>query len=148
MYAWKVHADLGLALCRFDGQLTASVGRRAFIDHVENSSFDPSHRLLWDIRAAEVIADFSSIFGAVQTLAAVFQRLPQDCQAVFLVETGMQYGMARMLEQILDFASPIRARVVTSPAEAARALNLSEPVMTALLDQAAGTAGREGPLQG
>lgn len=122
-----------MVLFRFADRLTAVIGRDAFREYVLGPEFDPGHSIFWDVRESEVVADFAGIFGAVQSLSVLFARYPGEVPGILLVRGAMQYGMARMLQQIADFASPVRFHVVETEAEAERILGLDPGELDAVL---------------
>jgi hypothetical protein len=125
MYALTIRPDRGVAVFRFHGVLTADGGRRAFQDYVTRADFSPDRPFLWDLRDVdELDVDFGRMFAAVQGMTAALRRFERDTPAVILVKDEMQYGMARMLEQIVDSASRIRISVVGSADEACAVLGL------------------------
>lgn len=131
----KVHRERRLAVFMFCGTMTASTGRRAFVDYVASADFDPAHVIFWDIRRAEVVTDFTGIFGAVQSLSPAFARFPQEVAAVMLVRGALQFGMARMLQQIVEFAAPIRIEIVETEAEACARLGVAPEDLAGLLPE-------------
>jgi hypothetical protein len=134
MYVMTIRTDQRLVHFRFRDQLTVSEFRRAFLDFVESPQFDPAFLMLTDTREVdELIADFKSMFNAVQGLSRAFARFDREAKCVLLVKGDMHFGMARMLEQIVEVFSPIRIRAVQSVAEASAFSELSLEALAEVL---------------
>ena len=126
MYVMTIRPEKGLVHFRFRDRLTVAEFRRAFLDFAEGPGFDPTYLMLTDTRdVTELVADFQSIFNAVQGLSRVFARFDREAKCVLLVTGDTHFGMARMLEQIVEVFSPIRIKAVQTLAEASAQSGLS-----------------------
>lgn len=133
MHSIAIRADHGIAYFRFRARLSPDLGRQAFADYVEMPDFKPTHRLFWDLRdVTEIDADFTRIFASVQSLSGAFRRFETEAPGVVLVKDAMQYGLARMMEQVVDALSLIRIRVTDRADEAAALLGLRPDELEAL----------------
>lgn len=115
-------------------RMTADDGRLAFLGLVTHPEFEPTIPVLVDIRRViEITADFKGVFMTVQALKAKMAAL--DCQTRFVVMTGegASFGMARMLQQVVEVITQLRMTVVATSAEACAILGIPEPIMEAVV---------------
>lgn len=97
-----------IALFDFQGDMSVSDGRQVFLDYVRWNNFDPKHVMMTDARkVTSVSATFAQVFAAVQTLREQLGNFERGALSIVLVQNSNQFAYARMLEQILDFLSPI-----------------------------------------
>ena len=137
MYRLTFHPDIETFVLRFEGRFDVPIGKQAFLDIVRHPSFTPASRIFWDVRAVDdAIVEFGPLFGAVQSVIAALLQFTAESRAVILVEDDTHFGMARMLEQIVDAVSPLRVRVARTLAEAERHLALPEGLLSKLTTDA------------
>ena len=135
MYDLSFHPDHNLFLLRFSGRLTISEGKAAFLDIMRHDGFHPDVRMFTDTRAVtEAVVDFAGIFAAVQSVLGLMNRLGPEALSVILVGNDTHFGMARMLEQVVDALARLQMRVVSSVAEGAAQVGLSEATLEQILD--------------
>jgi hypothetical protein len=79
---------------------------------LEHESFRPGMGLLWDVRQMEGLGEFSAE-DLREVIEIVIERLPRrgGGPSAYLVMRDVDYGVARMFEQIADPNLPILIRV-------------------------------------
>jgi hypothetical protein len=111
--------EKGIALFDFQGDMSVNEGRQVFLEYVSCNNFDPKHVMMTDARkVTSVSATFAQVFAAVQTLREQLGNFDRGALSIVLVQNSNQFAYARMLEQILDFLSPITIRVAYNEEEA------------------------------
>ncbi|MGB4828672.1 MAG: hypothetical protein WBP18_15640 [Paracoccaceae bacterium] len=145
MYCLTLSSDPRIFILQFRDRMTVSEARQGFVDIVAHPEFDPAIPIFAVLRGVtELVADFPGIFGAVQAVRKQIKRFGPGSKCVILAGNEVHYGVARMLEQIVDAMSQLRIRVVARADEAAKALGLTVEALEALM-QAAERALPEGP---
>ena len=118
-YALTIRAEQRVACFRFWDLVTIEEARQAFLEYVALPGFDPGYVMMSDASAVtSVEAGFIGVLLGVQGLAQQLKNFDRGALSVVLVKKDTVFGMVRMLEQVLDFASPIKLRIVWTPAEA------------------------------
>jgi hypothetical protein len=141
MYVMTIRADCRLVHFRMRDSLTVAQFRRAFLDFVESPDFHPHYLILTDAReVTELHADFKGIFNAVQGLAQVFAKFESAVPCIIIVKGDLHFGMARMLQQILEVFSNIRVHPVKEIAEASMISGLDLQELAEVLAQGDPTA--------
>ncbi len=139
MYRLSFHPETETFILRFEGRFDVPTGKAAFLAIVRHPSFTPASGIFWDVRAVtEAIVEFGPLFAAVQSVLAALLRFNAESRAVILVEDDTHFGMARMLEQIVDAVSPLHVRVARTLSEAERHLALPEGRLSDLLTDVPG----------
>jgi hypothetical protein len=127
LYDLSFHPDHNLFLLRFSGRMTIAEGKAAFLDIMRHDGFHPDVRMLTDTRAVtEAVVDFAGIFAAVHSVLGLMSRFGPGARSVILVGNDTHFGMARMLEQVVDALARLQMRVVSSVAEGAAQVGLSK----------------------
>lgn len=115
----KIFSKKGVSLFIFSGEMTIVDGRQAFVEYVNHEEFDPAYVMITDARGVTSIeATFKGVLSAVFGLAGLIEKFRSGAKSVILVQDPSQFGYARMLEQILDYSSPIRVQIALSEEEA------------------------------
>jgi hypothetical protein len=115
----NIRPDLKLVCFRFTGQIRVPDVRDAFLDWANRPEFDASYVMLSDGRRVTTVdATFLGILTAAQGVQADLKKFDQGALSVVLVSTQTVFGMARILEQVLDFTSKLKMVTVWSPEEA------------------------------
>jgi hypothetical protein len=126
-YRLKIIPEKKLAFFAFAGHLTASEGRAAFIEYTDHELFCPTYPMLSDARGVSGIdASFPDVFAKMVSLGSRLRTFKSPVLSIVLVRTEVQFGYARMLEQVLAAMSLIQLHVVTEEAEALRLAGLME----------------------
>ena len=126
MYSLDLCERNGIFVLIFQDRITVSDGRRAFLDVINHPGFDPMVPILADLRGVTDLAvDFPGMFMAVQAVLKHIRRFSAQSKTVLLTGNDMQYGTARMLQQVVEAVSQLRFTVVDSTDEAAAKLGLS-----------------------
>lgn len=135
--------ESNLFVLRFHGTLTTAEGKAAFLEVVRHAEFNDAARLIMDTRGVtEARLDFAGLFAGVQSVLREIGRFGPSALGVVLVRGETHFGLARMLEQVVEALAHRHIRVVTSVEDAAAQLDMPP----ALLDGILATAGR--PLPG
>jgi hypothetical protein len=125
MHSMKTHAGRRIATFRFAGRFSVADGRRMFLDYVGRPDFDPAAIMISDCRGTtEIEADFMSILAGVEGVAGALRRLGPEAMSIVLVRDELQFGMGRMLEQVVGLVCGLRMVVTADPEEAARLAGL------------------------
>jgi len=128
-------------------RMTAEDGRQAFLTLVDHPEFDLTIPILVDVRqVTEITADFTGVFAVVQALKARMASFDRGTRFVVLTGGGVSFGMARMLQQVVDVITQLRMTVLATGAEACMVLDLAEAELedlvagrsTVLAERAAG----------
>ncbi|EEW24260.1 beta-N-acetylhexosaminidase family protein [Rhodobacter ferrooxidans] len=118
-YSLTILPEKRLALFQFVGEMNVANCRQSFVEYVKHELFRSEYVMLVDTRGVTVAqATFSEIFAAVQSVSSLLRKFDTEALSVVLVRDDVQFGLARVLEQVLDFSSRIRMRVVYTEAEA------------------------------
>jgi hypothetical protein len=134
-YRFVLHADQKVACFRFHDVLSVTSARQAFVDYVAHPDFDPGYTMLSDARdVTKIDASFISILTAVQGLSAHLSKFDKGAMSVVLVSNSTTFGMVRMLEQVLDFASRIKMRIAWTEDEALTIAGLTDADFARLFD--------------
>ena len=108
-------------------RMTTEDGRQALLALLDHPEFEPTIQVLVDIRqVTEIAADFKSIFAVVQVLKTRMGRFDRGTRFVVMTGEGASFGMARMLQQVVDVITQLRMTVVATGAEACKVLDLTE----------------------
>ena len=130
MYKLTLNSECRLFALIMHGIIPVEEGRRAFLEIVAHPGFDPEIPIYVDIRAVtEVDADFPRVFMAVQAVKAEMRHFGDMSCMVILAGDGSAYGMARMLQQVVEAVARLRMRVVASMGEASALLGLSAEIL-------------------
>jgi hypothetical protein len=115
----RILSKKGVSLFHFSGEMTIADGRQAFVEYVNHEEFDPAYVMITDARGVTSIeATFKGVLSAVFGLAGLIKKFRSGAKSVILVQDPSQFGYARMLEQILDYSSPIRVQIALCEEEA------------------------------
>lgn len=126
-------SERNLFVLRFHGLLTAGDGKRGFLDIVGHPGFHPDVWILTDTRAVtEARIGFTDMFTTALSVLSEIRRFSPKARAVILVGNETQFGLARMLEQVIDSLASLLIWTAATPAEAAEALGITEPELESL----------------
>ena len=116
---FTIHATLRLGCFRFSDRISISDARQVFVDYVAHADFNAGYAMVTDARTVTAIdASFVGILTNVQGLLVPLRQFEKGAVSVILVAGQTTYGMARMLEQVLDYTSKIKVRIASTEAEA------------------------------
>lgn len=116
---FSIHVDQGIACFKFTDRIAIGDARQVFVEYVAHANFDPGFAMLTDARGVTGIdASFVGILTNVQGLSVPLRQFERRAVSVILVAGGTTFGMVRMLEQVLDFASKITVRIARTEASA------------------------------
>lgn len=148
MHSLSILPDDRLIFLYMHDHLTVSEARQAFLEIIAHPGFDPAIPILVDIRrVSEVAADFKGVFMAVQTVKAEMRRFGPQSRFVVLAGDGMPYGMARMLQQVVEVVARLRIWVVASAEEASAILGMPVDELEVMCAAEAGRAADHLPDQ-
>lgn len=110
---FAIDKSRGLAFFHFSGEMTAAEGKRVFIEYVNHPDFDPTATMITDARAVTgVSATFTEILSNVRGMPALLRLFEKGALSVILVSSEVPFGMARMLQAVLEMFSEIKLEVV------------------------------------
>ena len=134
MHTLTLTADRRLFVLVMKGTVAVNEGRQAFLSILDHPGFEPMIPILVDIREIEeIVADFKGVFMAVQVLKSRMASLNRKSLFLVLAGDGASFGMARMLQQVVEVITELRMKVVATPAEACARLGCSETVLEGLV---------------
>jgi hypothetical protein len=114
--------------------MSVNDGVNAFVEYTQHSDFSPDLMMLTDARGVSVDgSSFRDIFIATVSLSNLLRNFDEGAESVIIVDSDTVYGVGRMLEQVLDFASRIKVRLVLSEAEALRMTGLNDAELADLI---------------
>ncbi|MFN5998716.1 MAG: hypothetical protein ACK47C_05980 [Paracoccaceae bacterium] len=106
------------AFFKFWDEVSVASAKNAFVSYTLHKDFDPTNVMVTDAREVTSIhASFQSVFFEVQGLRELLGRFAPGAVSVILVRDSTQFGYARMLQQVLDYMSPIKLLVAYSEDE-------------------------------
>lgn len=115
----SVHPARGLALFEMHGVMTvpdAIGGMRSFVEH---PLFDPVLVMLTDARHVDdVVADFLGIVGGAHRSLALFRNFRQEAHNVIYAPQDVAFGMARVMQQVVEPLSHLQFHILRDEAEA------------------------------
>jgi len=118
-FEFSLHDDRNLAFFRMPAQISVSGCADLLRRYVEDPRFDPRRNMLTDATGVtEIDASFLSIIVAVERLAPLLRRFPEKADSVLLVASGHSFGMARMMQQVVEPVSTLRFHITHDVAEA------------------------------
>lgn len=118
-YTISINEARRVAIFEFSGEMSAKDGKQVFLEYISRPDFDPSFTMITDARQVTAIpSGFLEILSLVRGLRPMLKQFDRGALSIVLVNNDVSYGMARVLEQVLDMFSRIRLRVVETEAEA------------------------------
>ncbi len=112
MHSMTIHSGRRIATFRFEGRFSVADGRKMFLDYVARPDFDPEAIMISDCRGTtEIAADFMSILAGVEGLTLALRRLGPQAHAILLVKGELQFGMGRMVEQVVGLVCRLKVTV-------------------------------------
>lgn len=116
------------------GLVSVKEAKQCFLDYVAHPDFDPTYVMLTDARGVdEIDASYRDILLNVMGLIKPLRHFKDKALSVILVENDMAYGMAHMLQQVLDSVSPIRVQTVEDEVSALALIDRPEKDFTTFL---------------
>ena len=104
---------------RFDGHVSVADFRRAMRKIHLQAKHGATVRILLDLRGAwEIEGRFADFLGLAMEEENTIEKCGRACRKVMLVETDLQFGMARMAEQVTDGVAALQTLVTRDPTEA------------------------------
>lgn len=111
-YRFTIVPGKGVTYFKFWDDVTSSSAKEAFVQYTKDAGFDPGYLMVTDAReVTRVHASFQSILFGVESLRDLLAKFERGTISAILVNDSTQFGYARMLEQVLDFLSPIKVIV-------------------------------------
>ncbi len=134
MHDLKFVKEKNLFVLQFLGPMSVGDGKRAFLEIVRHPEFNPDVWMFTDTRGVtEARFDFTGIFTGVQGVLSDMRKFSPQARSVILVAGETHFGLARMLEQIVDALAHLQIRVTATPEEAAAQLDMTAEALLALL---------------
>lgn len=111
-HSFRIYPEKRVAIFKFWDEVSTASAKQAFVQYTSHEDFDPSYVMLTDAReVSRIDATFLGILHGVEGLRDVLAKFDRGTISVVLVKDSTQFGYVRMLEQVLDFLSPIRIRI-------------------------------------
>ena len=134
--SYSIHPDRGLAHFRMTGTIDVAQTLGSFADYVRNPLFDPSYVMLTDAQdVGAVDADFLGIVGGVQRAMPFLRSFPDEASSIIYAPRDLIFGMARIMQQVVEPVSRLRFQILRDEAEALALAGQPEADFNAL-DQA------------
>lgn len=111
-FHYTVHPERRLAYFRMTGDVALQECIDTFVGYVDHPQFDPACVMLTDTRnLVHVEADFRRILWAVDRTRKLFHRFPKGTLCVIHAPRDVNFGLARILQQVLEPFSPFRFEI-------------------------------------
>lgn len=108
----SVHPERKLAFFRMLGHVPLQDCIDIFVDYVNHPLFDPAHVMLTDTRHLQgVDADFRRILWALERTRPLFGRFPKGTLSVIHAPRDVNFGLARILQQVAEPFTPFRFEI-------------------------------------
>ncbi|SMX35955.1 hypothetical protein [Maliponia aquimaris] len=138
----SLHPARGLAYFRMVGDVALQECIDTFVSYVDHPLFDPAFVMLTDTRdLVHVDADFRRILWAVERTRKLFDRFPKGTLCVIHAPRDVNFGLARILQQVAEPFSPFRIAIERDEAAALALAGQAETGFDALETALAAGAG-------
>ena len=128
-----INPRLRLAHFRLTGVLHTHESEDALRLYTRTPGFDPAFTLLTDARGLDgVESSFAEILGAAWRLRPVLRLFDRPVTSVILVGSDVGFGMARVMQQVIEPVSRFDFVITRDPVEAMRGAGLSDMPLTRL----------------
>ncbi|WP_323769074.1 hypothetical protein [Antarctobacter sp.] len=105
----------------------------AFREYVGHPHFDPAFVMLTDTcQVSDVDARFRAIVGGVHRSLTLIRHFRQEARSVIYAPQDVAFGMARVLQQVVEPLSHLRFEILRDEAEALSSARQSERSFDAL----------------
>lgn len=132
-FAYSIHDERNLAYFRMPANIGVTGCADMLRRYVEDPRFDPGRRMLTDAtEVTEIDASFLGIIVAVERLAPLIGRFSKKADSVLLVASGHSFGMARMMQQVVEPVSALRFHITHDVADALHLAGQTDTDLTAL----------------
>jgi 2-hydroxy-3-keto-5-methylthiopentenyl-1-phosphate phosphatase len=130
----SVHPDLKLGILLLKGHVTVPEVKQGYLDLIRHPQLSPDMKMFADARGVtEVTADFLSMLSATYSVKRDLDRLSRESRCVMLVASEMNFGIARMFQQVVGSVSWVNIHIVSELAVAETRLGLAPGVLAPLL---------------
>jgi len=117
--SYSIHPDRGLVHFRMSGTIDVPQTLASFSGYVRNPLFDPSYVMLTDAQdVGAVDADFLGIVGGVQRAMTFLRSFPDEASSIIYAPRDLTFGMARILQQVVEPVSTLRFKILRDEGEA------------------------------
>jgi hypothetical protein len=111
-YYVKVFPEKRIAYFRFWDEISTATGKEAFLQYTSDENFDPTFLMVTDARdVTKIHANFQGILFGTESLRRLLAKFEPGTISAILVRDTLQFGFARILEQVLALLSPIEVRI-------------------------------------
>jgi hypothetical protein len=107
----KIDSTTGARLHKVTGRLQLEELRNALKAVYEGEDFDPGKDVLWDLQDADLTAFSSADIKHISGLVKQHWGKSSSSRAALVVSRDVDFGLARMYEQLLDTGSTGVVRV-------------------------------------
>lgn len=91
----------------------------AFRSYVDHPLFDPTFVMLTDtVAVTEVDANFRGVVGGVHRSLSLIRKFPQEAHSVIFAPQDVTFGMACVLQQVVEPLSHLRFDILRDEADA------------------------------
>ncbi|GAA4225094.1 hypothetical protein GGQ68_001780 [Sagittula marina] len=124
---YTFHPDQKLAFFRFFNQITVQDCVETFRAYVAHPDFRPDDLMLSDTRQLEGIdATCLGIIVAVERLLPCFRAFPDTARSIIYAKNDLIFGMARMMQQVIEPVSTFEFQIHRTEADALAAANMPQ----------------------
>jgi hypothetical protein len=113
-----VDGETGARMHVISGELTAEDLIRTLSDVYASSDYDPGANSLWDLRGVESHHLGKDDLRRIAELVTEHRQLPPGMCAALVVGSNLDFGLARMLEQMLIASTEVEVMVFRDIIEA------------------------------
>ncbi|KPP83735.1 MAG: hypothetical protein HLUCCA08_08010 [Rhodobacteraceae bacterium HLUCCA08] len=132
-YETRIDTASACVLCRFFGAVSTTEFTRAFTNYTEHPGFRPDAAILTDGRQAGALPiSYREVAAQVARTMPALSRLSPEARIILLAERDDQFGMARMLQQVLHAVTSVAVIVTRSEPDALTRAGCPDPDIAAL----------------
>ncbi|MGP6085993.1 hypothetical protein [Antarctobacter jejuensis] len=116
---FQIFPERGIVFFRMVGTVDTTNSVDAFLAYTDHPDFDPSFVFLTDTtHLSHMKSDFVRIVGAVQRTMRLFSRFKKGSLCIIHAPGDVNFGMARILQQVLEPVSSFQVKVTRSDKDA------------------------------
>jgi hypothetical protein len=109
---FRIFPEERIAFFKFWDDVSTASAKEAFVRYTRDENFDPAFLMVTDARdVTRIDASFQGILFGVEGLRDLLGKFERGTISAILVSDSTQFGYVRMLQQVLDFLSPIKMRI-------------------------------------
>lgn len=133
-YDYRILPEEQVVVVRFYGTFTASAGIEWTRDYFADPDFCPEQRHLVDWEHVSTFdADYASVSALVRNSQPGYSVVPKGLLCVMHAPQDLNFGMARMYQQVADTVLPLQIEVTRSETEAVERAGIPDKTLEGVL---------------